>query len=171
MTTSEALSPDLLAKSIAALRIAIGATALAAPAVMAGPWIGAQAQEPGTWLLARAMGMRDIALGAGALLAFARGDDARDWVRLGALSDGMDALLTAAAFRRLPTVGRWGVLASAGGAALAGLWAAATMEPRPAPSMPAPAPAPPAGNTPVRSSPVAQSGTSSLMTPSSTQTW
>jgi hypothetical protein len=169
MTTSEAVNPAMLAKGIAALRIAIGATALAAPAAMAGPWIGAQVQHPGTQLLARAMGMRDVALGAGALLALVHGDDARDWVRLGALSDAVDAVLTAAAFRRLPTLGRWGVLASASGAALAGLWAAATMEPRTASSTPSAAPR--AGDMPVGSAPVAQSGTSSLMTPSSTQTW
>jgi hypothetical protein len=169
MTTSDALSPTVLAKGIAVLRIAIGATALAAPAAVAGPWIGAQAQDPGPRLLTRAMGMRDLALGAGALLALARGDDARDWVRLGALSDAMDALLTAAAFRRLPTIGRWGVLASAGGAALAGLWAAATIQSRPAPSTPSAAPH--AGDMPVGSATLAQSGTSSLITPSSTQTW
>jgi hypothetical protein len=118
---------EALAKGIALLRIGIGLTALAAPAVMAGPWIGTEAKQPQAQLLARAMGMRDVALGAGALLACAQGEDARDWVRMGALSDAMDATLTCAAFARLPKLGRWGVLASAGGAAVAGLWAASRM--------------------------------------------
>jgi hypothetical protein len=94
---------------------------------MAGLWIGAEAKLPQAKLLARAMGMRDVALGGGTLLAGARGQDTRDWVRMGALSDAMDAILTAASFRRLPKLGRWGVLASAGGAAVAGLWAAYRM--------------------------------------------
>jgi hypothetical protein len=118
---------ETLAKAIALVRIGIGITALAAPAVMAGPWVGAAAKVPQAKLLARAMGMRDVALGAGALLACARGEDAHSWVRMGALSDAMDATLTAASFRRLPKLGRWGVLASAGGAAVAGLWAASRM--------------------------------------------
>jgi hypothetical protein len=126
--------PDLLdgalvARSLAVVRVAIGVTALAAPQVIAGPWIGVEAQLPNARLLARAMGMRDLALGAGALLALSRGrgEAARDWVWLGAASDAMDATLTAVAFHRLPRLGRWGVVGSAGGAALVGLWAASRM--------------------------------------------
>jgi hypothetical protein len=100
--------------------------ALAAPQVVARPWIGTEAELPGARLMARAMGMRDLALGAGALLALARGtgQQARDWVWLGAASDAVDATLTAVSFRRLPRLGRWGVVGSAGGAAIVGLWAA-----------------------------------------------
>ncbi len=121
-----ALAALTLAQGIALLRIAIGMTALAVPQVMAGPWIGAsEARRPGARLLARTMGMRDVALGAGALLALTRDEDARNWIVMGALSDAMDATITAAAFQKLPRWGRWGVLGSAGGAALAGMWAAA----------------------------------------------
>ena len=130
---SGALAPDrlwrvgadaeTLAKASALVRIGIGVTALAAPAAIAGPWIGTEARRPQAKLLARAMGMRDVALGAGVLLARAQGQDARGWVRMGALSDAMDATLTCASFARLPRWGRWGVLASAGAAAVAGLWA------------------------------------------------
>jgi hypothetical protein len=126
--------PDLLdgmlvARGLAAVRVALGVAALAAPDLLAGPWIGADAGLPNARLLARAMGMRDLALGAGALLALSRGrgQGARDWVWLGAASDAVDATLTAVAFRRLPRVGRWGVIGSAGGAAIVGLWAASRM--------------------------------------------
>src|ERR1035441_5200480 len=72
----------------------------------------------------RALGARDLALGLGALAALQRPaadpGSASAWVAAGALSDALDVAASLSAWRELPRVGRWLVVASAGGAALAG---------------------------------------------------
>ena len=116
------------AAAVAAGRVALGLTALTRPEIPARPWIGPAAADPGARLLARALGARDIALGAGALISLAARDDdgqaARAWVAMGALADALDASITAAAWGGLPRGGRGLVAAAAGGAAVAGAAAA-----------------------------------------------
>lgn len=123
---AKATDRDTLVVAMCAARIAIGVTALAAPPLMAGPWIGSGAKRMDVRLMARAAGGRDLALGVGTLLARRDGDGRalRHWLRMGALSDATDSLLTIANYRRLPRFGRFGVLASAGGAAIVGTWLA-----------------------------------------------
>ncbi|HXT88796.1 MAG TPA: hypothetical protein VN714_06010 [Trebonia sp.] len=112
------------AVAIAAGRVGLGVAALLWPSVPARPWVGPAADEPGTRVLARALGARDLALGLGALAAAAKtpsaGRPAGAWFAAGALSDALDAAVTAAAWRRLPRRTRWLVAASASGAAAAG---------------------------------------------------
>jgi len=72
-------------------------------------------------VLGRALGGRDLALGLGALAALERqSDEASAWVAAGALSDALDVAASLASWRELPRLTRWLVLASAGGAAIAG---------------------------------------------------
>jgi hypothetical protein len=91
------------ARAVAALRVALGAAALVSPGLAARPWVGPSAGEPAGVVLGRAAGARDVALGAGALLAAARqGPRAeRTWVAAGAFCDALDAATTIAAWRRL----------------------------------------------------------------------
>ena len=108
-----------IAQMLALARIAIGCTALASPVVMTRPWIGDAAETPTARLLARAMGGRDLVLGIGTLRALEIGDsEARPWVALAGVADAIDAVVTIEAFRRLPRVTRWGILASTVGAAV-----------------------------------------------------
>jgi hypothetical protein len=112
------------AVAVAAGRTGLGVAALVWPSVPARPWVGASADEPGTRVLARALGARDLALGLGALAAtwkvpFVAGP-AGGWYAAGALSDALDVAVTAAAWPRLPRPTRWLVAAAAGGAAAAG---------------------------------------------------
>ncbi|MCU1494687.1 MAG: hypothetical protein JWO62_2451 [Acidimicrobiaceae bacterium] len=94
--------------------------AFLAPSLPARPWVGDNdARLPAVRLFARALGSRDLALGLGALIALQGGTDVRGWVEAGALSDTGDALATLVAFRRLPKLTRWAVLASTIGAAAA----------------------------------------------------
>jgi hypothetical protein len=99
-------------------------TALAWPAVPARPWVGAAADDVAARVFGRALGARDLALGLGALAALqgpaAEAGSARAWVAAGALSDALDVAASLASWRELPRVTRWLVVASAGGAALAG---------------------------------------------------
>ncbi|HEY3735604.1 MAG TPA: hypothetical protein VGL63_16980 [Streptosporangiaceae bacterium] len=57
------------ATAVAAGRVAIGVVALAAPPLVARPWVGAAADSAEGRVLARALGGRDLALGIGALIA------------------------------------------------------------------------------------------------------
>ncbi len=108
-----------LARLIAWGRVGIGVAAIAAPPLMARPWIGPAAGEPEARLLARTMGGRDLALGIGALRALGVSDEeARPWVALGGAADLVDALATVVAFGHLPRRSRWGILAVTLGAAV-----------------------------------------------------
>lgn len=110
-------------------RVGIGVTAITAPTLMARPWIGPSAEGAAARLLARTMGGRDLALGFGALRALARSDqEARPWVALGGMADAVDALASLVAFRTLPRVTRWGILASTVGAALVSFGVAASLD-------------------------------------------
>jgi hypothetical protein len=122
-----AAGPALLRRgawAVAAGRVALGLTALAWPSVPARPWVGATADEVSVQVFGRALGARDLALGTGALLALQRQAAepraACAWVAAGALSDALDVVASLSSWSRLPRTTRWLVVASAGGAALAG---------------------------------------------------
>jgi hypothetical protein len=128
--------PSLLrrgATAVAAGRVAIGVTALAWPSVPARPWVGAAADNVAARVFGRALGARDLALGLGALMALqdlaAEAGPARVWVAAGALSDALDVVATVSSWRELPRFTRWLVVASAGGAALAGIAGAVALGP------------------------------------------
>jgi hypothetical protein len=106
---------------LALLRIGIGALAVVAPALAIRPWAGAvAASDAGGRLLGRSVGARDIALGAGAVLAERHDVAVRGWIEAGALADTGDLVATMFAFRKLPKTTRWGVLALTAGAIVAG---------------------------------------------------
>ena len=110
-----------VAASVAALRVLLGVVAVGRPALAARPWVGPVDGIPAVVVLGRATGARDIALGAGALLAVARDDTGavRDWTAAGAFCDLLDLVSTLAAWGRLPAT-RVIVAAAAGGAAAIG---------------------------------------------------
>ena len=108
-------------RAVAALRVVLGVTALVAPGIAARPWVGRSAGEPAGTVLGRAAGARDIALGAGALLAARQGVRAeRTWVAAGVFCDTLDATTTFAHWRLLPSPGRLLVSGAAVGAAVVG---------------------------------------------------
>jgi hypothetical protein len=112
------------ATAVAAGRVALGVTALAWPAVPARPWVGVAADSVAAQVFGRALGARDLALGLGALASLqgpaAGTGSARAWVAAGALSDALDVMASLKSWPELPRFTRWLVVASAGGAALAG---------------------------------------------------
>ena len=114
-----------VARIPAAGRVAIGTALLVAPQVVTRGWTGPTGALPGAKLLGRGLGVRDLMLGLGVINALDRGDPrAQDWVRASALADVGDAVATVLAFRHLPKRSRFGVLAIATGAAVAGFVAA-----------------------------------------------
>jgi hypothetical protein len=122
MSPLPSLAPDVarrLSLALAGGRVALGVTALALPRLPLRPWVGDASGDRHVRLLARALGVRDVALGMGVILANRHDGPIRGWVEAGGMADAGDALVTAMYARSLPRVGRWLVLASAGGGALA----------------------------------------------------
>lgn len=108
-----------LAALISGGRIAVGIGLTAAPALAAREWLGADSSRPATQVALRALGARDAALGVGGLVAARSGRGLRSWMAAAAVSDLADALASLAAGDALPPRGRNGVVALAGGAAVA----------------------------------------------------
>ncbi len=92
----------LAARAVAVVRIGLGVAALVSPRIAARPWVGGSAGAPAGAVLGRAAGVRDLALGAGVLVASRQGGRAeRTWVAAGAVCDAVDATTTVVQWRRL----------------------------------------------------------------------
>jgi len=116
-----------LAATVAAGRVAFGAGLLLAPRVLAGPWIGSGAADPGAQMVIRGFGARDLALGLGALRALTGGDagPARWWFAAQVVADATDLVVTLAAGDAVPRPVRLGVSALATGSVAIGAAVAA----------------------------------------------
>ena len=110
-----------VARFTAVCRIAIGAGLLVAPQLAARLWVGGHARETSARLFARAVGARDIAIGAGTLIALANGTPARRWLQAGLLADATDLGATLAVGDEIAPGPRATVASIAGGATLLGL--------------------------------------------------
>jgi hypothetical protein len=102
-------------------RIVLGAALVARPQSATSMWVGRDGSRPGGQVLARALGARDTALGAGTLAAVRGGQPTTPWVLAGLLSDATDLLATHAARERLPRGAAPLIYLLAGGALVAGL--------------------------------------------------
>src|SRR5919202_2826053 len=119
----------VLAGALALNRTAFGLGYLVRPEQARASWIGRAAKKPGTQVMIRSQGIRDVALGAGALRALARGDgrELRAWVTAHAACDLADLVATWIAREKLPKDrARMAMVVAAastavGGAAAAGL--------------------------------------------------
>src|SRR4051812_49990914 len=110
---------EKLARGLALNRISFGAGLILAPRLYGRTWIGSEgADDDRAKVLARALGARDLALGAGGLLALRDGDTerARRWFAAQAVSDAVDFIATVPA-RGLPLPARVFVAGVGGGAA------------------------------------------------------
>ena len=103
-------------------RVGLGAALVVAPERTTATWIGSDAARPGTQVVATAMGVRDLALGAGAAAALWRGDGARPWVRAGAVADVVDLVATLRAREHLPRLAVAAVGLLAAGSAVLGAY-------------------------------------------------
>jgi hypothetical protein len=99
------MAPKTAATGFAVSRVVFGLGLVLAPGRAGASWIGRKAAaHPQTQVFARALGARDVVLGAGALRALRRDerDVARLWVTGAAVADGTDVLAALAARRHLP---------------------------------------------------------------------
>ena len=121
--------PRTLAAGLALNRAAFGLNYLLRPQQARASWIGRASNKPGAQVMIRSQGVRDVALGAGALRALAGGDarELRAWVAGHAVCDLIDLIATWVARDDLPQRrARMAMVIAAastlvGGAAAAGL--------------------------------------------------
>ena len=99
-------------------RIAIGVVSFLAPTKSVRAWIGQEAKPYPTNMIMRGMAARDIALGAGLLVALENDGPARGWIEGGAMADAGDAIGTLAAWKDLPGLRKVALLAIEVGAAV-----------------------------------------------------
>jgi hypothetical protein len=120
------MRPSTLAIAFGAGRVLVGVALLAAPRAVARSWVGAD-DTPAT-VLTRCLGVRDLVIGAGLALAVARDRDPTTWLAGGVLADSVDGIATFAAGGDIPSNGRVGTTALAGGSALFGAWLASAID-------------------------------------------
>ena len=109
-------------------RVAFGLAFLLAPKKAAHGWIGDDVDRKPVELLVRAVGARDVVLGAGGVMAAMSGRPLRPWLRAGVAADAADALTTALYLKHLPRQGALATLGLTAVAALAGVRVAARVE-------------------------------------------
>ena len=117
-----------VAWALAAARASFGVAFLSAPALTTRRWLGPPSSVEPVKVFTRAIGARDLALGLGLLVALESGAPARPWLRAGAAVDALDTVATLAAFRHLPRVLRFAVLALGVGGAVTGVRLAAALD-------------------------------------------
>lgn len=94
------LSAGSVARMLAGGRTAVGAALLARPEMLArGLRVDTATARRTAWM-ARMLGARDLALGAGALWALTRGGQPRPWLVAGAVADAVDAAALVTALRQ-----------------------------------------------------------------------
>ena len=98
-------------------RIAVGAALVTFPRLAARTWIGPDASRKPVTVLARGLGIRDLALGLGVAIALDRDAPVRGWLEACALCDVVDLLATLVAGEAISESARRGVIAVAGGSA------------------------------------------------------
>jgi hypothetical protein len=127
------MQPRDVARAYGAGRVAIGVVALLAPRAIGRVWLGAPGGTPAAGVAMRALGVRDLVLGAIALHTLDHADVAPRWQRTCAAVDAVDFAATAAARRALPPLGSAFVMAMAAGGAATGAWLGSGALSRPAP--------------------------------------
>lgn len=83
-----------LAVYTARARVVAGAALLVAPGLVGRLWLGPGGASPVARALGRAVGIRDVVLGVGALTALRESDHGPEWVGMGAVGDGVDAAVS-----------------------------------------------------------------------------
>ncbi|UTI62380.1 hypothetical protein NBH00_13520 [Paraconexibacter antarcticus] len=114
MSRSRAL---LVARLIAAGRVAFGVALVAKPEQTTRRWLGGSAATAGTQAAVRGLGIRDLLLGAITLHTLNHPQVGPRWVATCAVADSVDLFATVAARDELPSSGVAGTVALAGGTA------------------------------------------------------
>jgi hypothetical protein len=107
-----AMDPALLSRVSAVGRLGVGAGLVARPRLVASAWVGDDAGRASSQVLARALGIRDLVIGAGTLGS--TGDEQQRWLTAALVADATDLAVTLGAGSALPLRGRVLVSLAAG---------------------------------------------------------
>ena len=110
-----------LARLTAAGRIAVGAGMLLNPRLSMRTWVGRDSDLVSARVLTRALGARDLMLGAGTMASLEAGEGTERWLHAALVGDATDLLVSVANRRELPRGGRDLVIAIAGTAVVLGV--------------------------------------------------
>jgi hypothetical protein len=99
-------------------RVALGLSLIAAPRLAMAGWLGRDAGRGSAHVLARALGARDMAIGAGVLASLGGGGSLRPWLLGGLVADATDLAATLVQQDDLPRTAV-PLIASAAGAGIA----------------------------------------------------
>jgi hypothetical protein len=116
------MSPRAIATVYALGRVVIGTALTVAPRTTAATWVGGDAERTSAQLLTSALGIRDLGLGAGTIVALRRGGDTRPWLQASAAADFVDFVATVRGRRDIPGIAVLTVGAVAAGSAGLGAW-------------------------------------------------
>jgi hypothetical protein len=122
------MEPRELALWHARGRQIVGAAFVAGPGLAGSAWIGSDARRRPVKVLARAFGVRDLAIGLGVVIALDRGTPVRGWIEAGVLSDAIDTAASLLAGSSIPPAIRWPCVALGAGSAALGAWLAPQQE-------------------------------------------
>ncbi len=106
-----------LARLLATGRVGVGLLLLVRPR-SARSWMGDVVDDSGARVAVRALGIRDLVIGAGVLRALDRGESLRPWLGYSAAADLTDSVATLGAMRRLPRSALGALAIAAGSAAV-----------------------------------------------------
>ncbi len=107
----------IAALAVLGSRIAYGAGLVVAPAPLARRWLGKGAEHAPVQVPLRALGVREIVLHTGAVIAAVRGEPLRPWLAASAAGDLSDIAWTVAGRRELPDGSATATAIVAGGSA------------------------------------------------------
>ena len=115
------MDPKRVGEAVSASRMAFGLGLMLAPPRFARSWTGPGASRRPTRVIARSLGARELAMGAGGLLAMRAGGSAerRHWFALGALTEAADVAVTLTDGPRTPSRLTGAAMAAATAAAAA----------------------------------------------------
>jgi hypothetical protein len=87
--------------ALGVVRLGVGAALVVAPGWAGRIWVGPGADGPGSMVFARALGARDMVLGARILQGLAKGEPVRHWIVAGFAADAADFTAAVIAARHL----------------------------------------------------------------------
>ena len=117
------VDPRSLTRSMAVARLVLGTGLALTPRLITAPWLGKGAFGSAATVLARSMGARDAAIGAGLLAAIGRGGSTRGWLTAGLAADATDLAATVVAKDELPPTAVPLIAGAAGAGVVLGLYA------------------------------------------------
>jgi hypothetical protein len=115
------MDPRTVGIAVGATRMGFGAGMMLSPPRFARSWTGPGVRRRPARVLGRALGARELAIGAGGLLAARSGDaeDVRRWFALGAVPEALDVAITLTDGPRTPSRLMGALMAAATAAAAA----------------------------------------------------